>query len=151
MIVRSFFIALASLACGLIIYLVEQWLGSTYVQSFLKVNMLVLIIALLAINTATMGIVLTKLRDITDKFSAGDAFKKPREEMLHTIHEQIGLIIIGASLLTIADSKLFLNLDHFPLLIQSTINGVFVYSLYILYDTSKSVFIISDFDPTKPK
>lgn len=105
--------------------------------------------ALLAINTTTMGIVLTKIRDLVDSRGHSEAFKKTRQQMLLSVKEQIVLIILAIVLLTISESSYFLSVPNFDLLINALISGIFVYSMMVLYDTAISVLIIIDFDAEK--
>jgi hypothetical protein len=136
-----------ALGVGFICQLTQEWLASNYLNEFLKSNLINLLVALLAINTATMGIVLTKVRDLVDSYGNGEAFKKTRQQMLLSIKEQIMLIIFAIILLTISESHVLINsISRFDLLIKSLISGIFVYSMRVLYDVATSVLIIIDFD-----
>ena len=95
-----------SLGAGFLAQFIQSWVGSCYLDTFLKNNLINLLVALLAINSATMGIVLTKIRELADKHntSAG-VFNSTKREMLISIKEQITLIIVGLVLLTIVESQ----------------------------------------------
>ena len=138
-----------SIGVGFFCQLSQDWLGSAYFNDFLKANLVNLLVALLAINTTTMGIVLTKIRDLVDSHGHGEAFKKTRQQMLLSVKEQIVLIILAIVLLTISGSSYFLSIPNFNLLVDSLISGIFVYSMMVLYDTAISVLIIIDFDAAK--
>ena len=138
-----------SIGVGFVCQLSQDWLGSTYFNEFLKSNLINLLVALLAINTTTMGIELTKIRDLVDSRGHGEAFKKTRHQMLLSVKEQIVLIILAIVLLTISQSSYFLSIPNFNLLINALISGIFVYSMMVLYDTAISVLIIIDFDAEK--
>lgn len=136
-----------SIGVGLFCQLGQDWLGSNYFNDFLKNNLINILVALLAINTASMGIVLTKIRDLVDKHGNGEAFKSTRLQMLLSIKEQVGLILIAIILLTVSESYMLVDmLHHVDLLIKSLIAGIFVYAIKVLYDVATSVLIIIDFN-----
>lgn len=120
-------------------------MGSDYVYVFLKQNIVSLQIGLLAINTATLGIVLTKLRDLIEGGVPLSTFTKVKQEMLLSIKEQMALIISALSILSFESAKTPQFVIPGPLL-QILLITCFVYSLSILYDTAKSVFIVLDGD-----
>ena len=116
-------------------------IGSSYLFDFLKQNVINIQIGLLAINTATLGVVLTKLRDLVDKGIALSKFSSARDEMLLSIKEQMALIIVALIILSI-DSATSIPV-HIPAeLIRILLLACFAYSLMILYDTAKSVFVV---------
>ncbi|MFW8696409.1 hypothetical protein, partial [Mesorhizobium japonicum] len=59
--------SLISLGIGYVCEFAQSMGQSQYLNDFLKGNLITLLVALLAINSATMGIVLTKIRDLIDK------------------------------------------------------------------------------------
>ena len=127
------------IAC-LATFLLES-IGSRYLFDFLKQNVTSIQIGLLAINTATLGIVLTKLRDLVDKGVPLSKFSNARDEMLLSIKEQMALIIAALIILSV-DSARSLPV-HIPTeLTHILLLSCFVYSLMILYDASKSVFVV---------
>ncbi|MDO8292858.1 MAG: hypothetical protein Q7T29_08355 [Gallionella sp.] len=141
-ILRSSFISLG-IACTLQFFFAQ--IQSGFVFDLLKSNITNLQVALLAVNAATLGIVLTKIREIIDKTGAREAFESTRQEMMLSIKEQITLI--GASLLIISLATAKTPPVHFPdELYQALLLTSFVYSLLILYDTAKSVFVLLDYE-----
>jgi len=138
---------LISLGAGYICQLAQSVGQTQYLNNFLSSNLITLLVALLAINSATMGIVLTKIRDLVDKKGGGsEFFSTTKSEMLLSIKEQIGLIIIAVLLLTIRDSVFVSANDDLSSGFAVALCAVFVYSLLNLYDTAKSVIIIIDYD-----
>ncbi|WP_201790715.1 hypothetical protein [Solemya pervernicosa gill symbiont] len=97
-------------------------------------------------NAATMGIVLTKIRDLIDNNGGSEFFYKTRLNMLLSVKEQIGLIVLAALVLSLKASPLVVGVVNLPLLINFIVNGIFAYALLILYDTAKGVLIIVDFE-----
>lgn len=140
-ILRSTFISLG-IACALQFTFVQ--IQSSFVFDFLKANITNLQIALLAVNAATLGIVLTKIRELIDKIGKREAFEATRQEMMLSIREQVSLIGVSLFILALATAKT--PPVNFPVeLYQTLLLTSFVYSLLILYDTAKSVFVILDY------
>ena len=117
---------------------------SEFIFSFLKSNITNLQVALLAVNTATLGIVLTKIREIIDKTGQRAAFDSTRNEMLLSIKEQVSLIAISLVILTLEAAK-SLPVTVPAEIFQAALLASFIYSIFILYDTAKSVFVILDY------
>lgn len=135
-----------SLGVGFMAELLNIWLGSKFLYGFFESNLVTILVALLAVNAATMGIVLTKMRDLIDKNGNVEAFKKTRSNMLLSIKEQIGLIIIATIVLSIKSAPVVQSIENMPLLFNSIVTGIFVYALLVLYDTAKGVLVIVDFN-----
>lgn len=116
-------------------------IGSNYIFEFLRANIINIQIGLLAINTATLGVVLTKLRDLVDKGIPLSKFSSARREMLLSIKEQMALIVSALGILSLSDASSIPF--HIPEeLLRVLLLTCFVYSLSILYDTAKSVFVV---------
>ncbi|MRF40095.1 hypothetical protein GIJ78_06085 [Escherichia coli] len=138
---------LIALGIGYLCQILQSICQSQFLLTFLKGNLITLLIALLAINSATMGIVLTKIRELIDKAGTGsEVFQSTKDEMLLSIKEQIALVVVSVILLTVLDSELAKKAselqDIYPVLLFS----IFAYSIINLYDTAKSVLIIIDYD-----
>lgn len=138
---------LIAIGIGYVCQLLQSFCESQFLLTFLKGNLITLLIALLAINSGTMGIVLTKIRELIDRAGTGaEAFEATKNEMLLSIKEQIALIVLSIIVLTIADSAWIMKIkalsDIYPVLIFS----LFSFSIINLYDTAKSVLIIIDYD-----
>ena len=133
---------LMSIGAGAILYSLQQLIGSNYLNVFLKQNLIMMLVMLMAINSATMGIVLTKIRDILDKVGDKHTFKCTKNEMNMSIVEQIVIIIVSTLLLILQDSKLLLSCTH---IINTLLISCFVYALNILYDATKSILCLLDY------
>lgn len=140
-IAKTFFI---SFTIAALINHILTLIKSEFLFNFLSSNIINIQIALLAVNAATLGIVLTKIRDIIERTGAVRAFEMTRKEMLLSIKEQIALIVFSLTVLAIK-SATNLPLDIPLFLIQTALIASFIYSINILYDTAKSVFVILDF------
>jgi hypothetical protein len=140
--------SLLSLGAGFMCQLAQDWLASQYFNEFLRANLINILIALLAVNSATMGIVLTKIRELIEKHGHGDTFKSTRAQFLLSVKEQVALIASAILLLTVSQSKYLEEIPNLDLFFGSAIAAIFVYSMTILYDTAKGVLIIIDYSPT---
>lgn len=139
--------SLLSLGAAYVCQFIQSLGESQYLNEFLKGNLITLLVALLAINSATMGIVLTKIRDLIDKNGTGsDSFQATKKEMLLSIKEQIALIVSAVFLLTIGGSSFISNSSEIQTGYWVLITGVFIYAMIVLYDTAKSVIIIIDYE-----
>lgn len=133
------------LLIGLLFTALTEWLKSDFILKFLSTNLITLLIALIAINTTTLGVVLTKIREISDRF--GGDFSKTANEMKLSIVEQVVLVIVTVITQVLNESTI-INAS-FPIInfISSVILiSVFSYAVYILYDTANSVFVILSFE-----
>lgn len=139
--------ALYSLGGGVLCQFSQGLLDSQYLTEFLKGNLINLLAALLAVNSATMGIVLTKIRELIEKHGHGDTFKETKEQFLLSVKEQLGLVIAAVILLTLNGSKHLATVPDLPFLVGAALSGVFIYAMAVLYDVAKSVLIIIDFNP----
>jgi hypothetical protein len=139
-VLKTTFISLG-LAClaQLFLYLMQ----ADFVFLFLKSNITNLQVALLAVNTATLGIVLTKIREIIDRTGNRAAFDSVRSEMLLSIKEQVTLIAASLTILALESAK-NLPVAVSSEIFQAALIASFIYSIFVLYDTAKSVFVILD-------
>ena len=140
-------ISLIVLAVGYLAQLGQSWLSTTYFNDYLSANLLTILIALLAINSTTTGIVLTKIRELVESNGNSDTFNPTKSQMLLAVREQIALIAFATAFLTIVSSPKIPQVEELEMLINSLVVGIFVYALHILYDTAISVLIIINFDP----
>lgn len=138
--------ALISLSIGFLAELFNVWLVTDFLQRFFEINLITILVALLAVNAATMGIVLTKIRDLVDQNGGSGFFQKTRTNMLLSVKEQIGLIILATLVLSVKTSPIVAGVENLPLLLNAIVIGIFAYALLVLYDTAKSVLIIVDFN-----
>jgi hypothetical protein len=138
------------LIIGLIVTLLTGWLKSDYISDFLSKNLITLLIALVAINTTTLSVVLTKIREISDKL--GGDFSRTAKEMKISIAEQVILVILAFIVEVLGTSSLIIaNFPHITFISNVVLIAVFSYALYILYDTANSVFVILRFENQNPK
>jgi hypothetical protein len=140
---------LKALGGGVLLYLLEKVFQTTFLSDYLRANLITILFALLAINAATLGVVLTKLRDLVDREGKTDAFKGTQREMQLSINEQVALIIISTILLMADKSPLLVDKPNAVLAINILIPSCLAFALAVLYDTCKSVFVLLDFSGKK--
>lgn len=145
---QIFITSVASLGVGFLTQIFQAWLCTDGLNVWLKSNSIQLQIALLAINSATLGATLTKIRDLMDRANLNkNVFSKTRSHMLLSIKEQIALIVLAATTLVVWSSPVAAKIiPYFNITLGSLLSGIFIYSIYILYDTAKSILIILDYD-----
>lgn len=137
-----------SLVCvgvGYLSQVVQSSLDSEFLNHFLSCNLVNLLVALLAINTATLGIVLTKIRDLVERYGSPESFQRTRAQCLLSVREQLALIVVAIVLLTVSGSSRLTGEGDLRLVINTLVAAVFAYAIHILYDTAISVFVIIDF------
>lgn len=110
--------------------------------SYLKDNLLTILLAFLAINTATLGHLSAKIQDIIVEYKKLD-FTDTIREMKKSLLEQIILIILTV-ILIIVDNGENVQFKLKTELLYTFFLAIFIYALHILWDTGKSVFIIVD-------
>lgn len=114
------------------------WLESSFLFDYLQNNIIGLLITLLAINTATSGLVASKMQDLKLQKPEID-LKEPIKQMKLSLVEQIILIAVSIIFMTILNSSL-VNFDYKEHLFNGGLIFVLIYALAILMDTGKAVF-----------
>jgi len=122
---------------------------STYLCKFLKDNMLTILLAFLAINTATLGVIASKVQEIIAKYSNA-TFSNTINEMYFSLKEQVLLLIVSLIILICQDSKVICFV-YKDLIFNSGMTSVFFYSIYVLWDTGKAVFVITNLTNNTPQ
>jgi hypothetical protein len=129
---------------GTIARFVSDWLGSPYLMKFLDANLINLQIALLAINTTTAGVVLSRMRELMER--AGANFDRTIAAFRNSTAEQVVLAILAIAILIALNSSVLLALSSYtkPTL-ECLLISVFFSSLYNLYDNAKAIYIIINY------
>ena len=127
-------------------YVEQSILESSFLLDFIKDNLVMLLIALLAINSTTLALVTTKIKDLIDKTNRKDSFQKTKKEMLFSVKEHIALIGFVILLLIFNSSPIIKEYKQAITICNVLLVSSMIYSLQMLYDVSKSAFIILDFD-----
>ena len=131
-----------SLVIGTVINAASTWLKSDFLIRFLENNLITLLIALMAINTTTISVILTKLREISDK-NNNSGFAGTVKAMRGSIVEQIGLIVAAVIVQVLKDSPSVLAIQPWlEFVIGSVVITIFIKALQVLWDTANSVFVM---------
>ncbi len=131
----SFFIVIA-----ILISLIGKGLESKFLFTYLQQNIIGLLLTLLAINTATLGLIASKIQDIVVKHPKMD-FSITIKEMKKSLLEQIILIIVSIVCLLIMDSAK-ITYEFKDIIGNTILSAVLIYAVNILWDTGKGVFVI---------
>ncbi|WP_149912710.1 hypothetical protein [Sphingobacterium cavernae] len=119
-----------------------NFIESTFLGEFLKKDVLTILIALFGLNIAILSILITKLSDVKKQLASIDITEISYEMKFSMVE-----FIVNISLAVV--SLIFYNSNSivFPykeLLFQSTLLSTLIYSLVIIWDTGKSIFILID-------
>lgn len=137
---------LTSIGGAFLLLQAQELLGTKYIIEFLDDNLVSLLIALLAINSASLGIVLSKIRELIDSDGTSNNFTKTKNEMFFSIKEQIFLIFFSLVLLMINDSVWLTKYPTFIPLMEMGIITCFTYAMIVLFDAAKSIFVVLSFN-----
>lgn len=127
---------------GIITTSIACAIKSSLIFRYLQENIIGLLITLLAINTATSGLIASKIQDITIQYKELD-FTTTIKEMKKSLFEQILLIVIAFACLLIIDSSVII-FNYKSELMNAILVSVFAFAINNLWDTGKAVFIIID-------
>ena len=132
-----------SLLVGFVLITISEKLGSSYLSKFVSDSLLLLLIALTAINTATSSIVVTKLSDLL-KANPRIDFQSTITSIKRSVVEQIAIIVIACALLVLKDGTYSSPgaaaiLTYWAdMLLYATLS----FSVLIVWDTADGIFII---------
>lgn len=133
----SFYIIISFIIC-----LLSNYLESNFLFKYLQDNIIGILLTLLAINTATLGLIASKIQDMLEKHP-NISFKNTTKEMKFSLSEQVSLIGVSVVSLIILNSRI-IQFDNKEFLLNVILVSVLIYSIDILWDTGKSVFVIID-------
>jgi hypothetical protein len=144
----------------LAIAIVVNWLcyilQSTKFAEYLRDKLLELLIYIMAINIATISVLVTKLYDI-EKLE-GVSLKSTIKEVKISMIEQIILIVAGCLLTILYNSPIIKNCfkvnggEKFHEIFFNTLfTTIFIYSIDILRDTGMAIFEVVNYPNKKPK
>jgi hypothetical protein len=138
------------LVTALVIKCGSHFIKSSFLGTFLDSNVITILVTLLAINTTTMSVLLTKLKEISDK--TGKSFTNTIPSLKHSRYEQIGLIILSLIFLILKKSDIVINsISHSSAICDVILTTAFIGGIYNLYDTGKSIFMIMEYDNSELK
>lgn len=130
------------LIVGIVLTLGAKYLESTFLFTYLKENIIGLLLTLLAINTATLGLIASKIQDISVQFP-GFNFSNTIKEMKISLLEQIILISLSIVVLIVENSAKLI-FERKETICNIVLVSILIYAINILWDTGKGVFVIID-------
>lgn len=113
---------------------------SDFLFKYLQENIIGLLLTLLAINTATLGLIASKIQDIVVDYPKFD-FSSTIKEMKTSLLEQIILICTSVITLLLLDSNK-IDFAYKTDIGNVILTTVLIYSVTILWDTGKAVFVV---------
>jgi cobalamin synthase len=120
---------------------ISEWLQSPFLPDYLEKNLITLLIALLAINTTTSGVIMSKLKEIMDK--RGGDFTATVAQLRASKLEQILMIVMAVAVLILQKSpKIVMLHQYVPFILNGLLASVFAASMHSLFDTANSIFVI---------
>lgn len=136
--------------------LTSYLLGSDFLNSFLKTNLLTILIALLAINIATIGIVFSKMEEIATRIEQYGGvrpfFKETKEEAILSVKEQLWMIGLTVVISVVCGSEYCIKYPYIKHVAEGALSTVLIWALFVLYDTSNAVFLVLNVKmPENPK
>lgn len=137
------------LVLGYGLTVLSVWMDSPFLLRFLSENLITMLVALMAINTTTRGVLMTKLREISDKTNAD--FSRTLVELRSSMVEQLWCIVIALAASMFYASGRFQGLVPWPeIVFGGLLASVFVASMSNLYDTGQAIFVILRNENKKP-
>jgi hypothetical protein len=134
------------LVAGFILSISSYWLESNYIIDFSKDNLLLLIVALFAIQISSVSFILSRIKEI--QILAGGDFTKTVQEIERTVLEQLLVVISTALILIFTTSDVASNYIQYHNVISSTfLSAVLICEILIIWDTAKAVFSLAKFNP----
>lgn len=119
------------------------WLQSDFVETFLEQNLITLLLALLAINTTTISVIMSKLREISS--GTGLSFAASIKSMKHSVIEQVILLIAAVIVLILKTSAtIATNVANATYVANVLLVAIMLYAVQVLYDTANGVFVIAE-------
>jgi len=122
----------------------SRMLQSDFLGSFLDTNLVVLLLALTAINGSTIGIVVGKMSDIMARDSTMK-FTATRVSLKAANAEQLALVVLAFVLQILKHSVTFKSvIPHQALIIETLLTACLIQSIQIVFDMLHSVFVLVD-------
>lgn len=120
----------------------SNWLQSDFIANFFEEDLLTILIALLAINLTTIGVIMAKMQDMAGQGKLD--YSGVITEMKMSIREQVGLVATTFLLLIFNESRLIAAIwEDFDNLNQFFLIFMFLWAIWILYSTGEGIFIIA--------
>lgn len=118
---------------------VSRWMGSTIVGEILIPNLMVIVIALLAINVQTTAVIAVKLRELADAHKI--SFKASVNQFRVALAEQTALVFLSCLLAAFAKTKVAMLNSPPWLFVEWGVYFVLIAAVHIFFDTSIGLLV----------
>jgi hypothetical protein len=119
------------------------WLQSDFLQKFLDDKLIEILITLLAVNTATLGIILLRLGELSEKHKT--EFPIIVSAMKSSVVEQIGLIVVASICAILHGSKVIQkNWEAVGFCCETVLIAVAIYAVVVVFDTAMAAFDLNE-------
>lgn len=126
----------ASFIINLFCFLIK----SSFLIDFLKKDIVIIMITLLAINITTTGIILLRLKELSVFQKLVVSLDKIKKSLRNAVKEQIILICLSVLILSISSSSYVNENIYLSLFLHTLLVATFINTLYILWDTAGAIF-----------
>ncbi len=134
----------SSLFFVIIFTLLQFYLKSDYLWKYLLANLLSIQVAVLAVNGATLGLTLARLRELSEQNPEFE-FENVLHDILFSFKEMIGLMAV-ALLVGMMSSSAIISIGFFkPYVLESILFAAFGYTIYLLYDFIHGLCVLLGF------
>lgn len=129
------------IVAGFVLNLISVLIDSDFLSSFVSDRIILILVSLLAINTTTTSVLMTKLREISEEHDID--FSTSISQLRLAMREQFGLIVVAFILSVVGSSGLLQErILHFGFALDVLLTACFLFAIYILYDLANSIFVI---------
>lgn len=130
----SFYIVIAAA-----ITFFSELFETQFLYTYLKEHLIGLLITLMAINTATLGLIASKIQDIQMSHPQRE-FPDTIKEMKLSLKEQIALVVLSILVLIVNDSP-NTEFAYKGIVFNIILTTILTYAIAILWDTGNAVFV----------
>lgn len=135
---------LAYLCVSIILNYLANAIGSDFIIKFPGADLITLIVTIFAINVATSNFIVSKIQELQRIKNV--SFERSYAALKRSMLEQVGLIVVTFVLLIIRESKVlveYFDAAKFQYMIGIMTTFVLLYSIGILWDTGRSMFLMT--------
>ncbi|MEF2154668.1 hypothetical protein V3390_00200 [Luteimonas sp. FXH3W] len=137
--------SLQFLLVAFVVTLFMRTIGSAFLSTFLKDNLVQLQVALLALNVTTIALVLTRIRELIEMAaqrglkSGATFFAKSVKEIKLSLAEQLSLVAVAILALSINQGTAWPAQDWIALACNTVTLAAFIYTLDVTWDLGKAL------------
>ena len=128
------------ISVGCFLQLLHVYVQSEYLYLFLHKNLIMILLAFFAINSAAIIAICNSIQKISN-INNSVKFTKTIDQIFLSIREQVFFIALSIILLVLSES--FIISGKFLFLIKSLLIASFVYAINIVYDVAQSILILT--------